>query len=360
MARMRAKGLGMRSRRLRATLDAMPTNCMVADRRLRLIYMNRRSAETLATLEPVVQEAFGLGADELLGGSIDRFHRDPDRIERLLSDPSNFPHRAVLSFGRVRLQAEFNVIRGVGGRVVGYVVAWTDATTTLELLDHVVTVSSDLADISESLARDAGVTSDEARMVATGAGDMQTTIAQIAESAGRATSESNEAAGSAASAATAIDRLEVSSQSIGGVIDLIAQIAGQTKLLALNATIEASRAGEAGRGFSVVASEVRQLATETGAATERITEQIRDMREDVFVTAQAMRDLQARTQTINDMQVHVAAAIEEQSATSSEMSRGIAKVADSSQRTTEISGSIAGMVSSTEAQVRSLRTELRL
>ena len=71
-----------------------------------------------------------------------------------------------------------------------------------------------------------------------------------------------------------VTKLGESSAEIGNVVKLIASIAEQTNLLALNATIEAARAGEAGKGFAVVANEVKELATETGKATEEISAKI--------------------------------------------------------------------------------------
>ncbi|GAA4306589.1 hypothetical protein GCM10023162_10610 [Klenkia terrae] len=103
--------------------------------------------------------------------------------------------------------------------------------------------------------------------VATAATELSATAAGLTGAAGAASTE-------VGAARTTIDSLTRSSQEIQQVIALIETVAGQTRLLALNATIEAARAGEAGRGFAVVASEVKDLADQTGRATEQVTEQV--------------------------------------------------------------------------------------
>ena len=99
-------------------------------------------------------------------------------------------------------------------------------------------------------------------------------------------------------AARAIGELDASSAQIGTVVKLITGIASQTNLLALNATIEAARAGEAGRGFAVVASEVKELATETGRATEDISQQIQDIRAQTNDAVSSIRDIEATIQAL--------------------------------------------------------------
>ncbi|WP_137009492.1 methyl-accepting chemotaxis protein [Aquitalea aquatilis] len=85
-----------------------------------------------------------------------------------------------------------------------------------------------------------------------------------------------------------IQRLNASSKEIGGIIDVISDIADQTNLLALNAAIEAARAGETGRGFAVVADEVRNLAARTGTATEQIASLILDVQKRIDATVAGM------------------------------------------------------------------------
>ena len=85
-----------------------------------------------------------------------------------------------------------------------------------------------------------------------------------------------------------IQRLNTSSKEIGGIVDVISDIADQTNLLALNAAIEAARAGETGRGFAVVADEVRNLAARTGTATEQIASLILDVQQRIDATVAGM------------------------------------------------------------------------
>ncbi len=106
----------------------------------------------------------------------------------------------------------------------------------------------------------------------------------------------------ATSAATTIAELDESSASIVTVVKVIASIASQTNLLALNATIEAARAGASGRGFAVVADEVKQLATETGRATNTISQQVDGIRSQTEGAVLSIREIEVAVQSLASSQ----------------------------------------------------------
>lgn len=118
---------------LKASLESVLTNVMVADLDLRLVYANTSAVDTLRTIEPAIREAFGVGVDDILGGSIHRFHRDPKRIERILRDPRALPHDATFSFNGVTLKTRINGVQSERGELIGYVVNWEDVTERLKM-----------------------------------------------------------------------------------------------------------------------------------------------------------------------------------------------------------------------------------
>ena len=111
----------------RAVLDAVQTNVFVADTHLDLVYANDCAIETLRGLEAELIAAFGVGVDEVLGGSIHRFHKNPARVERILGAADSLPHDAQFTFGGVTLKANINGVR-VDGDIVAYVVSWEDVS----------------------------------------------------------------------------------------------------------------------------------------------------------------------------------------------------------------------------------------
>ncbi len=141
-----------------------------------------------------------------------------------------------------------------------------------------------------------------------------------------------------------IDKLGTSSAQIGEIVQVIEEIADQTNLLALNAAIEAARAGEAGRGFAVVADEVRKLAERTQKATKEISKTIRTIQQDTSTAVEAaqsgaeqvrsgidlaenagkaLETIVSSIRKVGDMVYQVAAAAEEQSVTAEHISRNI-------------------------------------
>src|SRR4029079_18201927 len=122
-------------------------------------------------------------------------------------------------------------------------------------------------------------------------------------------------------------RLGESSTAIGNVVKVITSIAEQTNLLALNATIEAARAGDAGKGFAVVASEVKDLAQETARATEDISRRVDAIQTDTEGAVTAIDQISQVISRINEFQTTIASAVEEQTATTSEMNRSVSEAA---------------------------------
>lgn len=134
-----------------------------------------------------------------------------------------------------------------------------------------------------------------------------------------------------------ISGLSEASEKIGEVVSLISDIANQTNLLALNATIEAARAGEAGKGFAVVASEVKTLASQTAKATEEISSQIGDIQIASNTAVTSIKNIGDTVANVNEIAATIAAAVEEQSAATTEIARNIDQAATG---TTEVSSNI--------------------
>ena len=176
--------------------------------------------------------------------------------------------------------------------------------------------------------------------VATSAEEMSATVKEIAKSATEAARVAASAVKVAGETNDRIGKLGVSSLEIGKVIKVITSIAQQTNLLALNATIEAARAGEAGKGFAVVANEVKELAKQTAAATEDISQKIEAIQGDTKSAVGAIEQIGRIIGEINDIQNTIASAVEEQAATTNEIARNASEAAKGS---TEISRNITNV-----------------
>jgi methyl-accepting chemotaxis protein len=219
--------------------------------------------------------------------------------------------------------------------------------------------AEEMTAVSHQLTGNAGDTAEQAKaatatseqvsanvnVVAASSEEMMASIREISKSATEAARVAKAAVTIADTTNQTIHQLGASSAEIGKVIKVITSIAQQTNLLALNATIEAARAGEAGKGFAVVANEVKELAKETARATEEIGQKIDAIQSDTQAAVKAIGEVSQIINQVNDISNVIASAVEEQTATTTEIGRNVTEAA---MGTNEIATSIAGVARSAQ------------
>ena len=192
----------------------------------------------------------------------------------------------------------------------------------------------------ESVMRASDLAATNVQTVASAAEELSASFGEVAQQIRQSAAIANEATRQAEETNHIIESLATAAQRIGEVVGLINDIASQTNLLALNATIEAARAGDAGRGFSVVANEVKSLANQTAKATEDIGSQVTTMQS---ATAQAVNAIRMISETIakmNDISGIVSASIEQQTEATHEIARNVQQAAAG---TSEVSSNISSV-----------------
>lgn len=232
----------------------------------------------------------------------------------------------------------------------------SESETVVDLTSRTAKAAADSASQANAVAGAAEQVSFNVQTVAAGAEEMGSAIREISSNANEAARVAQEATAAAEATTQTVEKLGRSSKEIDDVIHTITAIAEQTNLLALNATIEAARAGEAGKGFAVVAGEVKDLAAETAKATDNVTGRIAKIQEDTDSAVRAIRRISEIISQINDFQTTIAAAVEEQTATTNEMARSVTEAASGSSTIATNIGQFAGAANQAIEPLNALAT----
>lgn len=228
--------------------------------------------------------------------------------------------------------------------------------------EKLIGVNVQLAESSETSAKQADLATTNATDVSSKIGSIATATLEMTTSTKRISKNTLEAAEVAQRAIglttvteDTVRKLNTSSTNIGSISNVITSIAEQTNLLALNATIEAARAGDAGKGFAVVANEVKELAKETAKATEKIQTSIQGIQGDSHEAQEAISTISSTIGIIGELQEVTSSAVIEQESVANEISLSIGEAANSSNDITEQVSDVAGCAKETQTALSEVK-----
>jgi methyl-accepting chemotaxis protein len=270
---------------------------------------------------------------------------DGDLTQRLSVDTQDEVGRLSRALNRA-VDSFSKAIRGIDQRAVFL----AKSSAELSAVSRQLSDDADETSAQANEASEAGkAVSNSVQSVAGATGQMAACLREIARSSTEAVTVAEGAVEEANITNATVIKLGESSAQISEVVNVINNIAEQTNLLALNATIEAARAGDSGKGFAVVAHEVKELAKQTGRATDKIREMIQTIQADSESARQDISRISAVIHKISDYQNSIAAAVEEESTTTNEISRNILETAKGSAAIAENVSGLAQTATSTKA-----------
>lgn len=223
-----------------------------------------------------------------------------------------------------------------------------------KIAQDLTTLSHESLAQSQDLSNVSDISASSVNTVVSTTEELSASVREINMQLSRASGISADAVKKSHEATGAITQLQQGAQKIGEIVSFIGDIAEQTNLLALNATIEAARAGEAGKGFAVVASEVKGLANKTSDATSEITAHINELVKAIEMTVTVIQEMGSVIEQIDESSSSIASAMEEQSAALSEIVNTMQNTADSVQKTKDATESVGQTARSTESMSMTL------
>ncbi|MFC3694218.1 methyl-accepting chemotaxis protein [Chenggangzhangella methanolivorans] len=319
-------------------------------------------------LEEIVGRHHSMFVDEAYRASGD-YAQFWDKLRRGEYEAGEF--RRFARGGReIFIQASYNPVLGADGKPLKIVKLVSDDVTAQAKardrreqgqvtisgqLDSILSAVTQTTEQAGSAAQEVGGVTDSVQSVAAASEELAVSVSEISSKVSNASVISTEAVSQARETNAIVAGLSTAADRIGEVVLLIRGIAEQTNLLALNATIEAARAGDAGRGFAIVASEVKNLAEQTAKATEQISSQISESQSMAAQAVSAIENIAETIKRINEISIAIASAVEQQSGVTREIS---VSMQFASQGVFAISGRMKEIAAATQ-QVDSATREVR-